>query len=280
MSDTTIVGWKDEQSSRGALDWALNRRPQGTIMLAHVVGSDVPLVETFAADSRAAHARIALMEMAEQVRLEHPSVTVHSELVQGDPVDALMALSGPQDLVVVGSRRHSESHGAHAWSTGARLSASANGPVAVIPSSVPSGSGVVVGVDDSAEGALQFAAEEAQRRGETLHAVRAWQAPHSWAGQGPAHPDYLVSIQEMYVDILRDALAGIVDKHPDLQVRSSVLEGDPRRVLHDQCEGASMLVVGNHGQRGPKRFFLGSVSHALVLASRVPTVVVNKSHED
>lgn len=279
MIDTTVVGWKNADSSSGVLEWALRHHHKGSILLAHVVDRGVALVETFAADSRAAQARIDLMEVAEQVRTDNPSLTVHTELLQGSPVDALADLSGPRTLVAVSSRQ-GENRGARSWSTGARLSGSARGPVAIIPSGAWSGSGVVVGVDDPAERALQFAADFAQQMGETLHAVRAWQGPPAWAEQGPTDPDYLKSLEEMYRDILSDALDGVVADHPDLEVHRSVIEGEPREVLLEQSGGASLLVVGNRGLRGPKRFFLGSVSHALVLAARVPTVVVNDSSEN
>lgn len=279
MIDTTIVGWKNADSSRSALDWVLRHHSQEKILIAHVVDRGVAVVETFAADSRAAQARIDLMEVADQVRTANPTLTVQTELLQGNPVDALAGLSDPRTLVAVGSRRRERRVG-RSWSTGVRLSGSARGPVAVIPTEAPSGRGVVVGVDDPAESALRFAAGEAQRMGEPLHAVRAWQRPPAWAEQGPTDPDYLKSLEEMYRDILSDALDGVVGDYPDLEIHRSVIEGEPREVLLEQSGGASLLVVGNRGLRGPKRFFLGSVSHAVVLAARVPTVVVNDSSEN
>jgi nucleotide-binding universal stress UspA family protein len=279
MTGTTIVGWKDAESSRAALDWALNRHAQGTVLIAHVVPRNVPLVETEAANSPAARARIELIELGEQVRAAHPAATVHTELLEGDPVDSLASLSRPDDLIVVGSERSQKARRAHAWSVGARLSGSAPGPVAVVPSNSSAGRGVVVGVDVPAAGALRFAAEEARRRGEPLHAVRAWQGPPAWGPEDP--PDeYLQSLQEMYGDILEHTLEGIVTEYPDVSIQRSVVQGEPREVLLGHSEGASLLVVGNHGLHGARRFFLGSVSHAVVLNAASPTVVVNEPHQN
>lgn len=275
MIDTTVVAWRNADTSRGALEWALRHHQEGSILIAHVADRSVALVESFAADSRAAQARVELMEVAERVRSEHPALTVHSELLDGDPVEALVRLSGPQTLAVVGSDRHTAALPARSWSLAAKLAGSARGPVAVIPANTPAGSGVVVGVDDPSESALRFAAQQAQRMGEVLHAVRAWQGPPGWAGEGPTDPEYLRSLELMYRDILDDALEGIAGDYPDLQIRRSVVQGEPRDVLLNTAAGASMLVVGNRGLRAAKRFFLGSVSHAVVLASRIPTVVVN-----
>jgi nucleotide-binding universal stress UspA family protein len=279
MSETTIVGWKDAESSRAALDWALNRHTEGTVLITHVVDRHVPLVETYAANSPAARARIHLIELGEQVRADYPAATVQTELLEGDPVESLAELSRPDAVIVLGSERSTKARRAHAWSVGARLSGSARGPVAVVPSNSAAGRGVVVGVDVPAAGALRFAAEEARRRGEVLHAVRAWQGPPAW-GEEDVPVDYLQSLQEMYSDILDHTLEGIVGEYPDVRIERSVVQGDPRDVLLGHAEGASMLVVGNHGLHGGKRLFLGSVSHAVVLNAASPTVVVNEPHEN
>ncbi|HYI34860.1 MAG TPA: universal stress protein, partial [Glaciibacter sp.] len=181
-------------------------------------------------------------------------------------------------VIVLGSERRRKARRAHAWSVGARLSGSARGPVAVVPSNSVPGRGVVVGVDDPATDALRFAAEEARRRGEMLYAVRAWQGPPAWGEEDPPG-EYLQSLQQMYSDILEHTLEGIVEEYPDVGIQRSVVQGEPREVLLALSEGASLLVVGNHGLHGAKRFFLGSVSHAVVLNAASPTVVVNEAHE-
>lgn len=272
MVDNVVVGWKDEASSRSALQWALADRPDVTVTIVHVVGAGTPVVETFAADSRAARARVDLMEVAERVRSEHPSLIVRSELLSGDPVGVLVDLSGPGSLLVVGTGRQN-ARSAHSWSVETRVAAHARGPVAVVPATFSSGHGVVVGVDDPEDDALRFAAEEARRRGETLHAVRAWQGPPAGLDRGRADPDYQRSLESMYEDILADALESTVDEYPELTIRQSVVEGEPQDVLAESSVGAALLVVGNRGL--PRRPFLGSVSRAVVLGARIPTVVVN-----
>ena len=116
MIDTTVVAWKNADTSRDALDWALSHHQQGSILIAHVADRNVALVESFVADSRAAQARVELMEVAERVRSENPDLTVHSELLHGDPVEALVRLSGPNTLAVVGSERHKAALPARSWS--------------------------------------------------------------------------------------------------------------------------------------------------------------------
>jgi nucleotide-binding universal stress UspA family protein len=50
-----------------------------------------------------------------------------------------------------------------------------------------------------------------------------------------------------------------------LTVSTEILKGYPKDVILDVAEawGADLIVVGSHGLKGLKRFWLGSVSHAV-----------------
>jgi len=274
MSDTTVVGWKNNESSREAVEWAALRRPWTTLHIVHVVDRSVSTVETFAADSPAARARVELMEAAESVRSERPSLTVRTELLDGDLVDALTSLSGPDSLVAVGSGHGRFTGRSRSWSTGARLSGSASGPAAVVPTGTQAGSGIVVGMDDRSGAALRFAAAEARATGQWLRAVRAWEHPLATGDGITPDVELLREIEGMYGGSLADEVSAVADEFPDIDIRRSVVPGDPRDVLLAESAGASMLVVGNRGLSGLRRFFVGSVGHSLILGARIPTVVV------
>lgn len=275
MIERTVVGWDGSDGAEGALDWALGRPDAEKLVLVHV-DNDVALQETFAANSPAAAARIDLMEKADRLRQEHPDKTIHSELVQGDIATALAAFSGPSTLVAVGTRNSTLRKARRSWSVGAKVAGTAGGPVAVIPrSNSRDARSIVVGVDDPEEAALLFAAEEARRTRAPLRPVRAWEGAPLSAGESESDPAYLESLAAMYRDLVTDALAGIRERFPDIVVEPVIKRGEPAEVLLDVAKGAGMLVVGNHGFRGIKRFFLGSVSQTVVLSAGVPTVVVN-----
>ncbi|SFN90974.1 universal stress protein [Mycetocola miduiensis] len=275
MIEKVVVGWDGSDGAERAIEWALTRPSSEKIVLVQV-DNDIALEETFAADSTAAVARINLMEKAERIRDGHPDRTIHTELVQGDTVASLAAFSSPSALIAVGTRHATGSRPRRSWSVGARLAATAHGPVAIIPHPfVTDGHTIVVGVDDPEEAALLFAAEEASRTGATLRPVRAWQGPPLWPGQTEHDPELLESLAEMYRDIVTDAMESILVRYPDLMTDPIIEQGSPSDVLLEAARGAGMLVVGNRGFRGIKRFFLGSVSHTVVLSAAVPTVVVN-----
>lgn len=275
MIETTVVGWDGGSSARAALRWAADDFPVRSLHLIRVVGAGVSEVEMFAPNAPAADLRVALMDEAASVREAHPGLHVTSELVFGDPVEELRALSNPTSLLVVGAGR--QQSGASRWSLGARMAGSATGSVAVIPAGGTSGmTGVAVGVDgtESSTHALLVAASEAHRTGQQLHAIRAWQEPPVWADAQIPDPDYLRSLEEMYGHILDDALAEIRRTYPDLGIRRSLLRGAATEVLPDAARGAALIVVGSHGHTGLKRFFLGSVSHSLLLTSTAPILIV------
>jgi nucleotide-binding universal stress UspA family protein len=62
-------------------------------------------------------------------------------------------------------------------------------------------------------------------------------------------------------------------------VTASVVDGSPARVLLEavQDNHATAVIVGSHGRRGLRRFFLGSVAEQVVRSCDVPVLVVRES---
>ncbi|HEY9478260.1 MAG TPA: universal stress protein [Microbacteriaceae bacterium] len=274
MIETTIVGWDDTSAAQRALDWALTRLGTTKLVLVRVADSTV---ETFAANSPTAAARIALMDEAERVRDAHPDLAVTSELVAGDPVDELARFSNEKTLVVVGTDRQSGGGIRYGWSVGARLAASAHGPVAIVPvgHDVRRRS-IVVGVDGSpaSNTAVEFAAAEADRTGAPLHLVHAWQELPIWMDDQVPDAEYLRSLEEMHSHILDDSLQDLEKRHPGVHADRTLVRGPAYRAVLEAAQDAALIVVGNHGLRGLKRVLLGSVSHSIILDALCPVVVV------
>jgi nucleotide-binding universal stress UspA family protein len=61
-----------------------------------------------------------------------------------------------------------------------------------------------------------------------------------------------------------------------LKAWGEVLSGKPKEAILEEAQkwGADLIVVGSHGRRGLKRFFLGSVSEAVAMNAHCSVVVV------
>ncbi|TDW30494.1 universal stress protein [Cryobacterium psychrophilum] len=278
MIEKSIVAWDGRPPAKAALDWALERSAGRELVMVRVVDRTSDSADYFMPESVAETAPITLQNDVDLVQAANPSVIVRSEVLPGDPIEELKRLSAEDTLVVVGTHRRDGPTVRYEWSVGARLAGAANGPVAIIPESDDSrGEGIVVGVDGSsaANAAVAFAAAEAHRTNEELHLVHAWQEPLIWPESTVPDIEFLQSLEDIHRHVLDESVALVGSIYPNVRVSSSLIRGAPQWALRDAARGASLLVVGNHGVHGLKRFLLGSVSHSLVLNIQSPTVVVN-----
>lgn len=135
---------------------------------------------------------------------------------------------------------------------------------------------VVVGVDGSvaARAALDWAVEDARRRGCRVDVICAW------------HPDYGGMIGplpgEVWREIAPEALRRTARKmvrdavrgFDGVEIRQIVVEGDAKTVLTEASEEAGLLVVGSRGLGPIAELVLGSVSSYCVHHASCPVVVV------
>ncbi len=165
---------------------------------------------------------------------------------------------------------------------------------------------IVVGVDGS-EGslpALQWAVDEARRRGATVEAVLVWQSMTTAGfGEVPYLPDEearIVGVERERLDrAVALALTGgdsVADGqgsgqaggggdgqggvHSGFAVEPVVVEGDAADVLCERSERADLLVVGLRGHGALYRLLQGSVSSTCIRHSRCPIVVVPHGQDD
>lgn len=136
------------------------------------------------------------------------------------------------------------------------------------------GGPIVVGTDGSetATAALQEAIRLADKLGDELHIVSAYQPLTSPAGL-PA--EYEIRSDSAVTAVLDDAKARARVAGVTAEVHSRT--GDPAEVLLDVAEeiNASVIVVGNKGIGSVKRFVLGNVPSKVVHHSPCSTYVVH-----
>lgn len=235
----------------------------GAVGEAAVVNAAIDLTQAF------------LNQEAERVRaLEVP---VDVRLGRGIPVDELNKASTLFDLLVIGSDYRARDSGMRREVRGIRIVAGAHCPVAVVPDiDLSARRGVVVGVDGSptSERAIDFAAAEANRSGESLTAVSTWTTVPLPVGMRSYPSDYLLSMQSLADEALAISLAGIMQNFPDLVVHRVVERGYPAATINRLAADARMAVVGSHGRGAVARFILGSTSREVLAHIATATVVV------
>lgn len=276
-----VVGVAGTLSSARAVSWAGEHAAArgAELVLVHAVGQPhrgLGSAEDEWDDATSAGVREMLEREAERVRGQLPDLRTRTEVDRDSPARCLTTRSATAALVVVGTRQLSAAQRVFSGSLAYQVVAGAQCPVAVVPPLTrPAADRVVVGVDGSPESvaALQTAADEADRLGAVLDVVHAWQEPSvAWAVRVP--PDLGSATRAGEQRLLEAVVAGLEQEHPGLQVRRHLLEAPAAAALLAEADSARLLVVGSRGLHGVARMLLGSTSHAAVLHSPCPVLVV------
>jgi nucleotide-binding universal stress UspA family protein len=142
-------------------------------------------------------------------------------------------------------------------------------------------SSIVVGTDgsDTAQRAVEHAAALAKAVGAKLHIVSAYvpTAARVQAGGGPEGADWNVGPDVLVEGILSDAGTSAASLGVDANVRA--LRGDPADALIEAAEqeGADLIVVGNKGMTGARRFMLGNVPNKVSHHAPCSVLIVRTS---
>jgi len=129
---------------------------------------------------------------------------------------------------------------------------------------------IVVGTDgsDTATEAVRQAIELAKLTGAKLEIVAAFEPVSQTRlreeqGEAPGDVAYAVGPRED-VNVTLDGAVGMAKKH-GVEAKRNPREGDPADAILDVAEEieADLIVVGNKGMTGAKRFLLGSVPNKI-----------------
>ncbi|MGN2635239.1 universal stress protein [Nocardia takedensis] len=285
-----VVGVDGTAASDLAVRWAVETAASRRRELLVVHGLDLEstdaLLAPYATRSdqlRAAVEEIGARLVANARRLAeqtNPTVTVRTDLVRGDPADALITLSRTAHMVVLGGPNDGPGLG-RLGSILLSVVSRAEGAVVVVrgETDLPRTGPVVVGVDGSpvSDAATGVAFREADLRGSPLVAV------HSWADPYAGRFAKLLAAAEEPVDLaaperalLAERLAGWQERFPSVVVQRSVERGSARDHLLDESVAARLVVVGSRGRGRFARFLLGSTSATLVQKAYCPVMVVHQ----
>ncbi len=133
---------------------------------------------------------------------------------------------------------------------------------------------IVVGIDGSADSgaALRWAAAQAARSQHGIKLVTAFGPDHQFVDEEES--------RRLMDEVVTQAASDVQVAAPGVAISRSEHLGSPRRVLVEESEGASLLVVGSRGKGGFAGLLLGSVSRASIHGSKCPVVVVRSSDSD
>jgi nucleotide-binding universal stress UspA family protein len=133
---------------------------------------------------------------------------------------------------------------------------------------------IVVGIDgsDSSLAALGWGAHQAESTGSRLEVIMTWEWPTNGGWTVPFPADYTPEIDARRV--LDEAVEKLRNTHPEVDVRSTVLEGHPAPALIEASRGADLLVLGSRGHGEFVGMLLGSVSEHCVTHAYCPVLVL------
>lgn len=285
-----VVGLDGSPESLTAARWAAREAALRNLSLLLVHAFDIPVagmlgytIPAALTDGLYGSGEQVLADAAQEIRQDHPDLEITSRLVQSDPRPILVEASEGAVLTVVGTRGGGRIPEVILGSVALHITAHGRSPVAVIPAGAavdPVGiqaGPVLLGVDGSrtSEAAVEFAFDEADRRGAPLRAVLVWD---DVALRGFARVDSMTKLEDQEEQaVLAEQLAGWCEKYPDVPVEQVVRRGRVAEALlrHDpEPPAPQLVVVGSRGRGGFTGLLLGSTSHALIGHCHWPVVVV------
>lgn len=135
---------------------------------------------------------------------------------------------------------------------------------------------LIVGVDGSEDSkqALRWAVAQAERTGQEVEAIAAWEVPVTILLLPTA-------VEDDYADraaaVLSDTLHEAIGDEPPVPVRARAAEGRAARVLTAAATPDDTLVIGSHGRGRLPGMHLGSTASYCVHHAPCPVVVLRSA---
>jgi nucleotide-binding universal stress UspA family protein len=285
---TIVVGVDGSKSSQIALEWAAEeaQRFHTGLHLLHATDIDWLVAASLISHAEDHPVTDDVLDAAtSQLRSRFPDIRVTAQATTGTAAHDLTSVSARAAReIVVGSHGRSESR-LPLGSVAHAVAMHAACPVVVVREAgahAARSGPVVVGVDGSAlsANAVEFALEQAARRGTSLVAVHAWwlEFVDGVVVTTPGTPEWEKAAERMRLDVA-ETLAGRRERYPDVDVSIRLMHARPAEALVEASEQACLVVVGARGCGGFAGLLLGSVSREVVMQAAAPVAVVRPDEE-
>jgi nucleotide-binding universal stress UspA family protein len=278
-----VVGVDGSPEAERALAWAATEaaRRASELLVVHTYSwhdleTQTPMGAPFADEIRR-QADALVAEAVATARRIAPGVLVRGQALLGQAAHTLIKASADGATIVVGNRGRGGFASLLLGSVSQKVAVHAHGPVVVVRGRTDPGPGdIVVGVDGSPQSqhALQAAFEEAMIHDAGVLAVRAYSLlASSYALYGVGYVEDPHERWEAEMTALRDDVAVVAEKYPQVPVSHLAVEGHPGVVLTQRSSSARLVVVGNRGRGGFAGLLLGSVGLHLIHHAECPVLI-------
>lgn len=272
-----VVGYDGSELAEQALDFAVQEARLRGLPLRVVTTWDAPSVDLGMATGVTVdpHMIDAVTERAKRIsadaadKLGESGVEVTAETLPGPAAAALIDISHDADLLVLGSHGRRALGEIMLGSTSQQVATHATCPTVIVRTAETPNHRVAVAIDGSQPGmhALDFAFDEASRRGWALRVIHAWDVNViGFDVEDSTYPPggIIDDVKEAETRLSAEILAGHGGDYPDVEVEVKVERGHADKVVLDNCDGVDLLVVGSRGHGGFTSLLLGSVSHKVM----------------
>ncbi|MFE1443418.1 universal stress protein [Streptomyces sp. NPDC058739] len=287
MQSPLVVGVDGSDGSLVAVDWAVDEAVRHGVTLRIVHASlweryegDVPSWSLHRPAGQVLAENIAWTAV-ERARRRASGLVVSTEVLPEDAADALLSEGAAGRTVVVGSRGRGEVADLLLGSVGLVVAGRSPSPVIVVRGDrialASRHERVLLGVGggDIDAPAVHFAFQAAAARGCELDVVSSWRRPAHHPADHPlmtGSPDSF--LERRAARLLDQAIEAAAEKHTDVRVRRTTIEGPARTVLVHRSAAADLLVIGARRRSGLVGMELGPVAHRALHHAACPVAVV------
>jgi nucleotide-binding universal stress UspA family protein len=283
MKNVLTVGFDGSNPARRAVAWAAaeadRRRAKLQVVACYSITpmaypwmgnvgfpGDIDLLEKAARDG--------LHEVAAEVSLSFPTLSVEQRAIFGWARDELVDAARESDLLIVGTTGVGAAESILLGSVAHAVARTSPCPVVLVPDAPdrPLFDRIVVGVDGSEASRLaaEWATDEADRLNAECVVLHAWSYPYvSELNSEMGH-----DLTRVDAELCLETAVERCRQRGGCPVRGELVEFSASKALVEASAQADLVVVGSRGRGELRSLLFGSVAHTVAQHASCPVVVI------